>query len=628
MPRSGDDEEYNPRRNRFTTWGLRMRSMVTSVVCGLLLIGSTAIAQEWPEIELVERWNGFARPVQLTHAGDGSDRLFVVEQAGRVQLIVDGQVQPVPFLDISARVECCGERGLLSVAFPPGYVVKGHFYANYTDSAGDTVVSRFRVSSDSNRADPGSEQVLLTVEQPYSNHNGGQLVFGPDGYLYIGMGDGGSAGDPQNNAQDPLELLGKMLRIDVESGEQPYGIPDSNPFAFDDGHQPEIWALGLRNPWRFSFDPGTGDLFIADVGQGSREEVNVQLASSPGGENYGWRIMEGTRCYNPDPCDATGLALPVAEYDHSQGCSVSGGHVYRGARWPRLDGLYLYGDYCSGRIWGLRRAASGWQSQQLAFTGRSISAFGTDESGALYVIDYSAGRALEVIDPDVEEVSRRVVPAVAHLVGSGGTPWRTELAITNVTGGAVNVDLAFTNVERVLDVSAVAPPGGGLVWPDVLVDLFELDPTDQASGTVQITTSVPVIAGARSYASTSEGTYGQYLPALSASDGIGPGQVGVIGQLSRSPDRYTNLGVVNLGDVPARAAVTLRSLNGDPLGEALIFDLEPGRWQQMFDVLAGLGQQTRAWARVEVLSPGGRVWAYASVIDGLSRDPTTIPMTQ
>ncbi len=606
--------------------GVSMKVQALGVALVMCFVGSQAVGQEWPEIELEERWSGFSRPVQLTHAGDGSGRLFLVEQAGRVQLIVGGQVQATPFLDISGRVSCCGERGLLSVAFPPGYSVKDYFYANYTDSGGDTVVSRFHLSADPNRADPDSEQILLTVDQPNSNHNGGQLAFGPDGFLYIGMGDGGGAGDPGNNGQDPLELLGKMLRIDVESGEEPYGIPDSNPFAFDDAHQPEIWALGLRNPWRFSFDKTTGDLFIADVGQNSREEVNVQLASSPGGENYGWRIMEGSQCYNSNSCDSTGLVLPVAEYDHSQGCSISGGHVYRGSRWPRLDGHYLYGDYCSGRIWGLRRAGGGWQSQQLAITGRAISAFGEDESGNLYVVDHSAGQVLAVVDPEVEEAQRLLVPAVAHLFGSGGTPWRAELVITNPSGTTVSLDLVYRDGERVLPASVELPPGGGTSWPDVLVDLFGLDPDEEAAGVVEISSPSPVIAGARSYASTQEGTYGQYLPALSPADGIGSGQVGLIGQLARSPDRYTNLGVVNIGDVPAQVAVSLRSRTGEALGEAMVIDLEPGQWRQFFDVLVALGQQEAASARVEVLSPGGRVWGYASVIDSLSRDPTTVPL--
>ncbi len=604
---------------------MNIRAMVTA--CLLSILAVHVAAQDWPEIALEERWSGFSRPVQLGHAGDGSGRLFLVEQAGVIRLIEAGAVLPVPFLDVSDRVSCCGERGLLGLAFPPGFSVKGYFYINYTNPAGETVVSRVHLSGDPNRADPESEEVLLTIGQPYSNHNGGQIAFGPDGYLYIGMGDGGSAGDPQNNGQDPLTLLGAMLRIDVESGDAPYGIPESNPFAFDDAHQPEIWATGLRNPWRFSFDRVTGDLWIADVGQNSYEEVNFQPASSAGGENYGWRIMEGSHCYDPIPCDSSGLVLPVAEYDHaSGGCSVSGGHVYRGFRWPRLDGLYLYGDYCSGRIWALRGGPDDWETQELLNTGRSISAFGVDELGALYVLDYGAGQVLAITDPEVEELFRSVVPAVAHVTGSGGTPWRAELAITNSDGQEAEVDLVFSGGGMTLEGSATVPPGGGVVWPDVLLDLFGLAADQQAAGVVEVLSNVPVTVGARSYAALESGTFGQYLPGLGPDDGIGPGEVGVVSQLARSENRYTNLGFVNLHDQPLELGVTLRGASGAGLGEAMMVSLDPGEWTQLFDVLSGLGQHDAASARVEVLTPGGRAWAYGSVIDRSSRDPTTVPM--
>ncbi len=347
---------------------------------------------EWPEVVLTPFLSGLDTPVQLTHAGDGSGRLFVVEQRGRVLVVREGVLEPEPFLDIRERVSCCGERGLLSVAFPPGYAEKGHFYVNYTDLSGGTVVARFSVSEDPDAADASSEEIVITIPQPYANHNGGQLAFAPgDGYLYIGMGDGGSAGDPQNYAQNPRSLLGKLLRIDVESAERPYGIPPNNPFAQSADHLPEIWALGLRNPWRFSFDRGTGDLYIGDVGQGQYEEVDYQAASSDGGENYGWRIMEGAHCYDSPTCDRAGLLLPVAEYDHSRGCSVTGGVVYRGLTYPRMQGVYYYGDYCSGRIWGLKRAGQEWESTELTKTSYRIVSFGEDESGDVYVVDYEGG---------------------------------------------------------------------------------------------------------------------------------------------------------------------------------------------------------------------------------------------
>jgi glucose/arabinose dehydrogenase len=592
----------------------------------VLALAPCAAAAEWPQIALEERLTGFERPVQLIHAGDGSGRLFVVEQEGRIKVISGGQVLAAPFLDIASRVSCCGERGLLGLAFPPGYAVSARFYVNYTDTAGDTVVSRFAVGSDPNRADSASEEVLLTIDQPFANHNGGQLAFGPDGYLYVGMGDGGSGGDPNNNAQNPLSLLGKLLRIDVETGDAIYRIPAGNPFAATPGYRPEIWALGLRNPWRFAFDSRTGDLFIADVGQNSYEEVNVQPAASRGGENYGWRVMEGSHCFNPDPCDPTGLVLPVVEYDHSLGCSISGGQVYRGARWPRLDGVYLYGDYCSGRIWGLRRTAGGWEHQQLADTGLAISAFGVDELGVVHAVDHSSGRLYAVTDPAVEEPERLVVPTVAHLTGAGGTQWRNDLAVLNPNGQDAALTLVFHGDGPELSVDAVLPAGSSVEWRDVLVSLLGLSGDAQAAGSLEILSDVPVVATARSYAATAAGTFGQFLPALAASSGIGPGEPGLVPQLARSAERYSNLGFVNLGAAACTLAVQLRDASGTSLGEDLIVELAPAEWRQIFDVLEAAGEQQAAWARIEVLSPEGRAWAYASIIDRLSRDPTTIPI--
>jgi glucose/arabinose dehydrogenase len=296
-------------------------------------------------------------------------------------------------------VSCCGERGLVSVAFPPGYAAKGHFYVNYTDKAGNTVVARYRLTTNPDIADPDSEQIVLKVPQPYANHNGGQLAFGPnDGYLYIGMGDGGSGGDPQNRAQNPAELLGKLLRIDVESGDNPYLVPPTNPFTQTTGHRGEIWALGLRNPWRFAFDRLNGDLYIADVGQAQYEEVNYQPGASAGGQNYGWRIMEGLHCYDPAYCNPSGLALPVVEYSHAEGCSITGGGVYRGIQFDRMRGIYFYADYCNGKIWGLRRAAASWSARLLLDAPFPIATFGEDEPGEIYVADYSGGMIYRIAD--------------------------------------------------------------------------------------------------------------------------------------------------------------------------------------------------------------------------------------
>ncbi|UCG25111.1 MAG: PQQ-dependent sugar dehydrogenase [Chloroflexota bacterium] len=340
---------------------------------------------------------GLTRPVYLTHAFD--DRLFVVEQAGVIRLITDGQLQPEPFLDISERVRSTAlEQGLLSVAFHPDFVTNRRFFVNYTDLNGDTVIAEFEASvEDPNQADPSNERILLYEGQPFANHNGGQLNFGPDGYLYVGMGDGGGAGDSLNNGQNPETLLGAMLRLDVSVGES-YAIPPDNPFIGQAGAREEIWAIGLRNPWRFSFDRLQGDLYIADVGQNMWEEINFQPTGDPGGANYGWRVLEASHCFESDSCDPAGFVAPVAEYDHQGGnCSISGGYVYRGQQFPELAGNYFLGDYCSGAIWGLYHLADGsWQITPLLQTDLFISSFGEDSRGELYVLDHAKGDVYQI----------------------------------------------------------------------------------------------------------------------------------------------------------------------------------------------------------------------------------------
>jgi glucose/arabinose dehydrogenase len=335
--------------------------------------------------------DGLDRPVAIADPGDSSGRLFVVEQPGVIRIYQGGKLLPEPFLDIHQRVGSRGnEQGLLGLAFHPAYSQNGLFYVNYTDLNGDSVIARFSVSGDNvNRADAGSEQQLLFIRQPYPNHNGGSVVFGPDGYLYLGLGDGGSAGDPQGNGQSLNTLLGKILRIDVDSG-TPYSIPADNPFQGSGAA--EIWAYGLRNPWRFSFDRLSGDVYIADVGQDAWEEVDFLPAGSPPGANFGWNYREGMHPYKGTPPGGTMLIDPVAEYDHGQGCSVTGGYVYRGEELPEWKGIYLYGDYCSGKIWGLARDASGaWQNRLLFETGFNISSFGEDAAGELYLTDLNGG---------------------------------------------------------------------------------------------------------------------------------------------------------------------------------------------------------------------------------------------
>jgi glucose/arabinose dehydrogenase len=328
--------------------------------------------------------------VDIANAGDDSHRLFLVEKAGRIFIIKNGLTLNTPFLDIRSVVMSGGERGLLSLEFSPDYDSSGLFYVWYTQDGGDTVLSRFTVSSDADIADASSEEQLLTVAQPDSNHNGGRLRFGPDGMLYLGIGDGGGSNDPDELAQDGSTLLGKLIRIDVDPVHVTYAIPADNPFLSNAGFLNEIWALGLRNPWRISFDTLTGDLFIADVGQSSLEEVNFQLSDSPGGENYGWDIMEGTECASGG-CDQTGLTLPVSEYSHADGCSITGGEVYRGFAYPNLYGTYLYADYCSGKIWSLQKSGNDWITTRLEDTGFSITTFGMSEDGNVYLSDESGG---------------------------------------------------------------------------------------------------------------------------------------------------------------------------------------------------------------------------------------------
>ena len=368
-----------------------------------------------PAVALLAIATSLAKPVAIAHAGDGSGRLFIVLQEGRI-VIHDGQgVLPEPFLDVRALVSCCGELGLLGLAFHPGYAGNGYFFVNYTDLTGATVIARYSVSaSDPDSADPNSAVILLTILQPFSNHNGGQLKFGPDGYLYIGMGDGGSGGDPQNNAQNLGSLLGKMLRIDVD-GVPRYAVPPDNPFVTTPGARPEIWALGLRNPWRFTFDRATGDLFIGDVGQDRWEEISFQPAASPGGENFGWRLMEGTHCFNPETsCNPGTLTLPIIEYSHALGCSVTGGYRYRGRQVPEFHGTYLYADFCSGRLWGASQDGGGqWSTAELLDTALLISTFGEDEAGELYLAhrpDDATGAVYRITHP-----SPHAVPAVTGL---------------------------------------------------------------------------------------------------------------------------------------------------------------------------------------------------------------------
>lgn len=369
----------------------------------------------WPTVHLQLVANGLSSPVGITHADDNSGRLYVVQKGGTIQILQHGTLLAAPFLDIHTLVTTSGERGSLGLAFPTGYASNGHFYIYYTDLTGTIVIARYNVSANHNLADPSSGVTVLTIAHPtYDNHNGGQLAFGPDGFLYAGVGDGGSGGDPNNHGQSLGVLLAKILRIDVEGSgcvqdppkPQNYCIPTSNPYGSTSGAGPEIWALGLRNPWKFSFDRQTGDQYIGDVGQNIEEEIDFQPAASPGGENYGWHIREGNLCYSPPTgcVNPSGYSAPVTVYDHLTigGCAVIGGYVYRGPNiFLDMQGVYFYGDYCAGKIYGLINSG-GWQTQLLTTAPFAITAFGEDESGFIYVADYTNGAIYQLqgtIDP-------------------------------------------------------------------------------------------------------------------------------------------------------------------------------------------------------------------------------------
>lgn len=329
-------------------------------------------------------------PVEIAAPHDGSGRLFVAQQEGLIRIIRDGALEERPFLDIRSLTRARGESGLIGLAFPAQFGLTGRFYVTYVDRQSTFTISRFRCEPGADQADPATEEVILAIPHPNPIHFGGTLRFGPDGYLYAGLGDGGSTRDEDGNAQNPLSPFGKLLRIDVESGAVPYAVPPSNPFVNTPGFLPEIWAMGLRNPWKFSFDSATGDLYIGDVGEASREEVNFQPWYSPGGENYGWNLKEGDRCFS-GYCDIPGLVDPVRTYGRDEGGSVTGGYVYRGSAIPVLRGCYIHGDFVSSYIWCMYFDGLEWQNGLVEEQQFSTSTFGEDDYGELYVADYDDG---------------------------------------------------------------------------------------------------------------------------------------------------------------------------------------------------------------------------------------------
>jgi glucose/arabinose dehydrogenase len=385
----------------------------------------TLAAWAQPQLTLQPFVSGLALPVEIAHAGDGSGRLFVLEQAGRIRVIRDGQLLAAPFLDIRSIVRSGGEQGLLGLAFHPSYATNGLFYVYHnrplagSSTGSEIVLARYsRYAPNPDLADPSTRTILLTIAHPtYDNHNGGKIAFGPDGYLYIGVGDGGGGGNILGTAQSLGDLRGKILRIDVDSA-SPYAIPPSNPFAgsSDPSIRKEIWAYGLRNPWRFTFDRALGDLFIADVGQNAWEEVDFEPRASPGGRNYGWSAFEGTHCFSPSTnCSLPGAIAPILEYAHDSngGFSITGGYRYRGGALPALHGYFVYGDYVSGRIWAAQQVATpggggAWSSTQVASLS-NVSTFGEDENGELYAANHSAGTVVRLTPP------AQTIPRLANI---------------------------------------------------------------------------------------------------------------------------------------------------------------------------------------------------------------------
>jgi len=599
----------------------------------LVLVAALAAAP-WPRIGFTRVAGGFSSPTQVTSAHDGSGRLFVVEQHGRVRIVIAGTTLPAPFLDISSRVSCCEERGLLSIAFPPRSVPKDTFWADYTDVNGDTTISRFSFSGDA--ASASSETVILKIAQPFANHNGGQLAFGPDGYLYIGMGDGGSAGDPNNNGQNLGSLLGKILRIDVLGSASPYGIPPSNPFTGSSSARPEIWAYGLRNPWRFSFDRKTGDLFIGDVGQGAWEEVDFQPAGAAGGANYGWRLTEGNHCYNPaSGCSFAGITRPVAEYDHGGGnCSITGGFVYRGRDFARLNGIYFYADYCSGRVWGLRNGALAWEAQELLKPGYAFTSFGEDEAGEVYAVDGTSGTVYRLVDAD-GALSVLTVPVLVDASGANGARFVSELTLGNRGTTDASVAVTFTTSTALGSTgsgtfTAAVPAGRQLVFADAIQWLRQnglFVPLGDQGGTLRLAYSGPsgdtAFASVRTLAVLPSGRAGLAYPALSPNETL-ESPAALYGLREDAAFR-SNLGLLHAGDPATGAPVTLRvTVHSGAAGDGRSVTLPDvtlaaGQWTQLNRVLQSAGY-AQGWATVERVAGTDAFYTYGVVNDNLTAD--------
>ena len=607
-----------------------MRHFLTIVECVVIILGLQLVlpinlpvqAQSQISISVDPFVTGLAQPVYVTHAGDGSNRLFIVEQQGTIRIVRNGAVLTTPFLDIRSRVTAGGERGLLSVAFHPQYRDNGRFFVNYTASRPNlkTIIAEYQVSSNPDIAQT-MERVILSIDQPFDNHNGGQLQFGPDGYFYIGMGDGGSGGDPQGNGQNLNSLLGKILRIDVNSS-QPYAIPAQNPFLNRDGLD-EIYAVGLRNPWRFSFDRLTGRLFAGDVGQNTREEIDLILR----GENYGWNRYEASLCFNPPTgCETSAVSFqfPIAEYGRTEGSSVTGGYVYRGKVFPELDGTYIFGDFVSGRIWALQETQFGsWNRTQLLDAGFNISSFGEDESGEIYVVNYagSVGR-MRLSNPKPSSYFLSLIPSSAKTDRFTSSLFLMNRDVqpnqlTLVSHGLDGEIRAHQTVHLV--------PGESFRTEDIL---GVLGLSSGAYGPLTIESVSGLQFSAVSEVRSSLGT-GGFFPerrrleestVLIIPDLMDNGERGTQGTFR------TNLGLNNIGDSPANVLVSLIDDRGTqrasqgwtvpPMGMAQIDRVV----RTMLPTLEATG--FRGYANLSSDQP---IHAWASKIDNATDDPSFEP---
>jgi len=594
-------------------------ALLLGVVAALLMLPKRRVeAQSSLTITLENVVSGLSTPVYLTHAGDGSGRLFVVEQEGKIRIVQNGSLLSTPFLDIQNRVTSGGETGLLSVAFHPSYRSNRRFFIDYTARRPNlkTIVAEYQTSATNPNVADTAERVLLTIDQPFENHNGGQLQFGPDGYLYIGMGDGGSGGDPQGNGQNQNALLGKLLRIDVDGG-SPYGVPVDNPFVGISGAD-EIWAFGLRNPWRFSFDRANGRLFAGDVGQNSYEEVDIIARAG----NYGWNIMEGNHCYSPPTgCDTTGLELPINEYDHSLGDSVTGGYVYRGKQFPQLLGTYLFADFGSSRIWALTETNRGtWERSDLLQPGFNISSFGEDESGEIYVVNYGGSiHRIGATSPPGSADKRALIPSATR-----SDRFTSLLFVVNRDANTNNVLVTGrdSNGTTTGTFNVSLNPGGFFRSVDILgtlqLPLGSFGPLTVESSNGNLLTSLSEVR-------SSEGTAGFFsglAQATASTQRILP-EVIDTGERGTAGTFRTNLGLNNPGSTIATVQISLINSSGLVLG-SINREVPAQGMVQINDVVRSITGATSATGMQGYLklTSSQPFHAWASKIENGTDDPS------